>query len=205
MSCEWIPVVKDIVVAISAGGAAVIAYKGLGTWQRELKGRSEYQLAKDVIRSVYKVREAFKHVRNPVIMGYEYPKDMTTHSGHLKDELRYEGTAYVYETRWKKMDEAFSELEEKNLEALVEWGSDYQDTIVALRRCRGELLMAIQDMLARYKNPHEENWKNREQQTEERSVLYHIGEDSIHDKFTPDINTAIMLFEEWLRPHVSRN
>ena len=205
MSCEWLPIVRDIVVAVSAGGAAFIAYKGLDTWQKELKGKSEYQLAKDVLRSVYKVREAFKHVRHPAIFGYEYPKDMTDHTGHLKHECRYDGTTHVYEKRWEKMDEAFSELEEKNLEALVEWGSEHQDTIVPLRKCRGELLMAIQDMLGRYKNPHEKNWKNREEQSEERSVLYHAGEDSKYDKFTPEINSAVDLFEKWLRPHVSRS
>jgi hypothetical protein len=205
MSCEWIPIVKDIVVAISAGGVAYIAYKGLGTWQKELKGKSEYQLAKDVLRSVYKIREVFKHVRNPAIFGYEYPEDMTDHTGHLKNECHYEGTAHVYETRWKKMDEAFIEIEEKNIEALVEWGSEYQDVIIPLRKCRGELLMAIQYMLARYKNPHEKNWKNTEEQAREQSVLYHSSEDSKYDKFTPEINSAVDLFEKWLRPHVSRD
>ncbi|EGQ7764567.1 hypothetical protein QPB21_004659 [Vibrio alginolyticus] len=204
MSSTWLPIIKDIVVAGSAFGAAFIAYRGLSTWQRELKGKSEYQLAKDVLRSVYKVREAFKHVRNPAIMGYEYPEELTTHSGHLKSESRYEGNSHVYQERWKKMDAAFSELEELNLEALVEWGSEHQDKIVPLRRCRGELLMAIQDMLHRYKHPEEGNWKNKEEQANERSILYHLGDDSKHDKFTPEINSAIKLFEDWLRVYISR-
>ncbi|WP_345986983.1 hypothetical protein WCX18_07360 [Sulfurimonas sp. HSL1-2] len=204
MANECISIVKDIVVALSAAGAALIAYKGLSTWQRELKGKSEYQLAKDVLRSAYKVREAFKHVRNPAIYVYEYPEDMLDQIGQLKKEHRYAGTAHVYEVRWKKLDEAFAELEEKNLEALVEWGSEHQDTIVPLRKCRAELLIALQDLLARYKNPHQENWKNREEKANERSTLYHLGEESELDKFTPQINSAIELFEKWLRPHVSR-
>lgn len=205
MSCELISVVKDIVVAISAATATYIAFKGLGAWQRELKGKSEYQLAKDVLRSVYKVREAFKHIRNPMIMSYEYPEEMRSHTGHLKEENRYEGTLHVYEGRWKLMTDAFKELEDRNLEALVEWGSEYQNTIVPLRKCRGELLMAVQDTVGRYKNPHEENWKSRGEMAEEKSILYYLGEDSEHDKFTSEINAAIELFEQWLRPHVSRN
>jgi hypothetical protein len=205
MSCEWVAVTKDIVIAISAATAAVIAFKGLGTWQKELKGKSEYQLAKDVLRSVYKVREAFKIIRNPMIMSYEYPEEMRSHTGHLNEENRHEGTLHVYEERWKPMTDAFKELEDKNLEALVEWGSKYQDTIVPLRKCRAELLMATQDMLARYKNPHNDTWKNREEKAQEKSVLYHMGENSEFDKFTPDINAAIELFEQWLRPHISRN
>ena len=43
-----------------------------------------------------------------------------------------------------------------------------------------------------------------EEKAEERSVLYHIGEDSKHDKFTPEINEAIQEFENWLRPHIKK-
>ncbi|SMN17391.1 hypothetical protein CRYPA_1576 [uncultured Candidatus Thioglobus sp.] len=61
------------------------------------------------------------------------------------------------------MDEAFSELEEIYLEALVEWGSEFQNNIIDLRKCRGELLVAIQQLLSRYKDPDEENWMNEEE------------------------------------------
>ena len=120
---------KDIVVGISAASAAYLAYLGLNTWQRELKGKSEYTLAKNTLHAVYKVREAFKHVRHPAIYQYEYPTEMTTNTGHLAQENNYEGTSHVYKERWKKIDDAFKELEDIYLEALVEWGSEHQDII----------------------------------------------------------------------------
>ncbi|KZN44037.1 hypothetical protein [Pseudoalteromonas luteoviolacea] len=203
MGCEWLTPVKDIIVAFCAIGAASIAYKGLNTWQKELKGKSEYQLAKDVLKSVYKVQEAFKHVRHPAIMGYEYPSDMINNTGHLKDDSRYEGTAHVYTERWKKMDEAFAELEALHLDALVEWGNEHQDKIIELRKLRGELLAAIQDYLHRFKNPHEENWKNTDERKEEISVMYYSGGE--HDKFTPKIEAAVSVFDDWLRPYISRD
>ena len=122
---EWIAplagFVKDIVIAISAATTAFFAYKGVDTWRKELKGKSEYQLAKDVLRAVYKVREAFKAVRNPLIMTHEYPDEMKHVNGHLKSESFHEGTLYVYQERWKQMNDAFIELENKYLEAVVEW------------------------------------------------------------------------------------
>ena len=119
---QWIGAIKDILVGLSAVGAAVFAYLGLNAWRKELKGKSEYQLAKDILKSVYKAREAFKHVRHIMIFQYEYPEDMLGPHGYLKPEHDYEGTAHVYETRWKVMDEAFKELEEYHLLAQVEWG-----------------------------------------------------------------------------------
>lgn len=199
---ECITAIKDVLVGLSAVFAAVFAYLGLSAWRKELKGKAEYQLAKDVLKSVYRVREAFKHVRNPIIYQYEYPEEMRDHHSNLKKEQDYEGTAYVYEKRWEVMVEAFGELEEHHLEAQVEWGPEFQDVIKKLRSCRIELLIAIEQMLERKKNPRERALTSAEESAEERSVLYHLGSDSKHDKFTPQIDEAINDFEEWLRPHI---
>ena len=201
---ECITAGKDILVAASAASAAFFAYLGLSAWRKELKGKSEYQLAKDVLKSVYKVREAFKHVRNPAIFQYEYPNELKHHHGHLKEENRHEGTAHVYQERWKKMDEAFSELESYHLEAQVEWGPEFQDVIKDLRSCRAELLVAIQRMLERMKDTQDREILSVDERAEERSVLSHLGTESKHDKFTPDIDAAIGKFETWLRPHIKK-
>ncbi len=202
---EWIAplttFVKDIVVAVSAATVAFLAYQGVDTWRKELKGKSEYELAKNVLLAVYQVREAFKYVRNPLIMTYEYPEEMTHANGHLRSELRYEGMQHVYQERWKQMTVAFTALENKNLEALVEWGSEHQSVINPPRKCRTQLLIAIHDMLGRDK--YQDNWETTKRQTQddERSIL-HMYEDPNLDKFTPEINAAIQLFENWLRPHL---
>lgn len=198
----WISAGKDSLLGVSAVTATIFAYLGLSAWRKELKGKAEYQLAKDVLKSVYKVREAFKHIRNPAIYQYEYPEDMTDHHGHLKREYKYEGTAYVYEKRWEIMHDAFKELEEHHLNAQVEWGSKFQDIIVELRSCRVKLQISIQQILERKKNPEFNQAMTKEEKAEETSVLYYGGEDSKYDKFTPEVNEAIDKFEKWLRPHV---
>lgn len=201
IASPWITAAKDVLLGAAAAATAIFAYLGLSAWRKELKGRSEYDLAKRVLKAVYRVREAFKIVRNPAIFQYEYPEEMRDFHGHLKREHDYEGTFRVYEKRWERMDESFKELEELHLEAQVEWGPEYQSVIVNLRRCRSELLLAIQQLLRRKKNPGEEPTKAVEL-AEERSVLYHIGGDTEQDKFTPKIDAAVHEFENWLRPHV---
>lgn len=199
----WVTLAKDVLLGGAAVAAAVFAYLGLSAWRTELKGQAEYRLAKDVLKSVYKVRDAFMHVRNPVIFSYEFPEEMRNYHGHLKHEDDYAGTAHVYMQRWKAMDEAFRELEEHHLDAQVEWGPEFQSVIVKLRACRGELLLAIQRMLERKKNPRDVPETTVEKRAEERSVLYHVGSDSEFDKFTPEIEEAIKDFERWLRPHIT--
>lgn len=199
---QWITAGKDIVLGLSAASAAIFAYLGLSAWKKELKGKAEYQLAKDVLKSVYRVREAFKIVRNPAIYQYEYPEELQGHHGHLKPESDYEGTAHVYEKRWESMVKAFSELEEQHLDAQVEWGSEFQNKIVRLRTCRVDLMIAIQQMLERKKNPRAGAPNTAEEQSEKRSVLYNLGTESKYDKFTPEIDEAINEFEQWLRPYI---
>src|SRR6266849_2208520 len=199
MAGPWIAAVKDVLLGVAAAATALFAYLGLSAWRNELKGKSEYELAKRVLKAVYRVREAFKTVRNPAIYEYEFPEEMRDFHGHLKPEHDYEGTLRVYEKRWEKMDQPFKELEELHLEAQVEWGPEHQDVIVNLRRCRSEVLLAIQQMLRHKKNPREEPSKAAEL-AEKRSVLYHSGGDQ--DKFTPQIDAAIGEFEKWLRPRV---
>lgn len=200
---NWITIAKDVVVGLAAASAAIFAYLGLDAWRKELKGKAEYELAKDVLKSAYRVREAFKHVRNPAIFQYEYPPNMTDHHGHLKKEHNYDGISHVYETRWKKMDDAFRELEEHHLAAQVEWGSEFQDVIMKLRSCRAELLVTIQQFIERKKNVYPGSQNTAEEFAKERSVLYHSGNDSKYDKLTPQIDEAVAEFEKWLRPHIT--
>lgn len=204
MACEVaeiVSAVSDAIVAIAAIAAAVFAYIGLTAWKKQLKGGAEYQLAKEVLKAVYRVREAFKVVRNPAIFSYEYPEEMRSPSGNLKPEHRLEGTEYVYKKRWEDMAASFKELEELHLQAQVEWGPQFQERIVKLRHCRIELQMAIADLLEGYSGKRK-NMSSSQESREVRSVLYWTDSDE-HDKFTPQINEAISEFEGWLRPKVS--
>lgn len=194
-------VAKDAMLGTAAAATATCAYLGLSAWRNELKGKSEYELAKKVLKAVYRVRDAFKTVRNPIIFKYEYPENMQDSHGQLKHEYEYEGTLRVYAKRWEKMEVSFNELEELHLEAQVEWGAGLQNKIIALRQCKAELQLAIHYLLRQKKNPLEQPTKAA-QLAEERSVLEHIDSDTELDIFTPQINAAIDEFENWLRPYV---
>lgn len=66
---EWqgrISLIKDIVtilVALVGGGVAIY---GLISWKRQLKGKTEYELARRVLRAVYRLRDAIRGIRNPL-------------------------------------------------------------------------------------------------------------------------------------------
>jgi hypothetical protein len=194
---------SEQIKALTAVTAATLAFVGLRTWRLQLKGTAEYTLAKEVLKAAYRVREAFKHVRNPAIFSYEYPESMREETGHLKDQFRAEGTAHVYEERFKVLNDAFRVLEDRTLDAKVEWGSHFAVLIMPLRKLRAELLMAVQDHVQAIKPGRERRRTTVDEMREARSVMYYLGEDQNElDRFTPETNGAIAEFEKRLRPIV---
>src|SRR5215212_10812739 len=66
---EWqsyLSFIKDLVTVFATVIGGGIAIYGLVAWKRQLRGRTEYELARRVLRAVYKVRDAIQGVRNPL-------------------------------------------------------------------------------------------------------------------------------------------
>src|SRR5436190_17833583 len=83
---EYTKIGQNVILALCAIATVLIAFFGLKTWRKELKGKSEYIKAKEVLKAVYKVRTAFMHVRNPSVYSHEYPEEMRSEQGYLKGE-----------------------------------------------------------------------------------------------------------------------
>lgn len=181
-----------------------IAIYALNLWKFQLKGTAEYKLAKDLLKAVYRVREAFKHVRHPAIWEYEYPEGMRGRNGAAKEENKHEAHEHAYNERFKVLDEAFRNLEDLTLDAQVEWGLGFVN-VMPLRKCRSELLITILRYLSDLKNPTEQCASTAAENKHNLQVMYYLeGSKSGPDEFTKEINSAIMLYENCLRPIIGK-
>ena len=192
------------IVALAAALAAVSAYLGIRAWRAELKGKSEYDLAKKLLKAVYKVREAFYNVRFIGVYQYEYPEEMKGPSGHLKKEFEYEGTKYVYEARWKILQDAFRELADLNLDAQVEWGSEFQEITKPMSGCHSDLYIALWGFLDGKKNPSAWEAMSNEERKKIESKIFYYGRDPNQEKFQSQVDAAIKGFEDRLRPIIGK-
>ncbi len=68
-------IIKDIVISIAAATTAIVAYKGLEKWHKELKGKANFDVALSLIKSTYKLRDKIESCRSPFIPANEFPKD----------------------------------------------------------------------------------------------------------------------------------
>ena len=68
---EAISLVSEVVVAIAVAVGSYVAWKGLGAWKQQLKGRADHELARRILVLLYKYRDAIDGGRNPAIWGHE--------------------------------------------------------------------------------------------------------------------------------------
>lgn len=201
---EWIPIAKDVVLTGAALVAGYVGLMGLGAWRRQLKGNTEYDLAKQLLKSVYELREAIATVRHP-FMQYSQEPDMPEEK--LKElsekEKQWHAMAQAYQKRWEPVPKAKSALDTTLLEAEVVWGKNIVEKVSPLNELIGELLWAIQDHLeamnpnVHYDNPGAEEIKKR------RETMYARGNVD-RDDYKKKLESVIAGIENELKPHIEQ-
>lgn len=144
---ELLGFVREIVVMAAAGTGAVVAVLGLRTWRHQIKGKTEYDLARRLLRAAYEVREEFNRVFNPVMLGGEIATAYEEAEVDPADEKRRAEVVYSY--RWRFLQRALDALNVESLEAEVLWGPKADELLSPLRKCASELWAALNEYVIR--------------------------------------------------------
>ncbi len=180
--------IKDIVTIIAASIASWVAITGLNTWKKQLKGKTDYELARRYLRSIYKIRDAIKYVRNPFISIDEIFSALKESGMALEDYAdRQKSNRAVYALRWKKVVAAGSDISVELLEAQVSWGVEAINIQKDLDVCYRELFASLKLFL----EGHELKGQ--------RDIIYDMGDE---DEFNKKMTQAIQRIEDYLRPHL---
>lgn len=196
-------VTRDIIVALSAVAASVVAFLGLNAWRRKLKGTTEYRMALKSLRAVYALRQAVADARSRLTFPPEWKVPLSQTNG--PEESRVIEEAQAYRERMARVSEARSELLLVQQEALAVWGE-------RAKECLRDIFEAIDDMFVTRDLYFEEEIirarkKDREGKETERDVanlvmrrvLYsNLGKDG-NDAFGERIDRAVAKAEEFYR------
>lgn len=199
-------IVKDVVLTCSGVIGAYVALKGLSTWNRQLKGSIEYDLARRLLRSAYQLREAIKGVRHPFMWSEEMPlPDAEKAASMSADVIRYSGLASAYQVRWDKVAAVRTNLQTDMVEAEVLWGRVIYDRYTPMFELQNELYRDVHSYLGLC-NPNElpamKEALTKARQAR-RQVLYDLSSDELDD-FSKEVNLAIWKIEEYLKPHLRK-
>ncbi len=182
--------VTSILSTLATIAGVVLAIIGFSTWKDQLKGKTNYDLARRYLRSVYRMRDAIKFVRNPFIPLSEIESSIKL-SGINIDENDYRANQIVYNERWKKVIEAESDLKLERWEAEVSWGKQAIEIEKDFHQCIIELLTAL---TVYFDRDIEISMRGKY-----RDLIYDVGE---NDPFNKRMEQAILKIENFLSPHI---
>lgn len=200
---DIISIIKDIALAIAAcvtGGVAII---GLNTWQRELKGRANFDVARQLAKSMYILRDQITYCRSPITVAQEFPNDYQ--GGLAKHTNAEEGDAWahLYKNRWELVGKAVQDFDTASLEAEALWGHDVKVQCTKLRDCVRDLRVDI-DMFIKNKYNGGESFKDIGFANRIESGIWDVTSKDKDNELTQRINTTITGIEAFLIPHLSR-
>ena len=200
---DWVSIAKDITTALAAVVGATVATLGLNAWKKQLRGKTDYELARRLLRAVYKVRDFIPQVRSPMIFDGE--KDEAIGEAKLSPEALKENYAAqssyaVYRKRWSKLLEAVGDLDVELLEAEVSWGKPIKDKVDSLKKLVALLRWSIQVHLSQKQQP--QLHPSKEQLNEVNRVLFDLSEEAKPDSYSLELDKAVGAIEMLLQPHL---
>ena len=202
----YLTALKDFLTSLSLVVAGVVAIAGLRTWRRQLKGTTEYELARRVVKAAYRLRDAIDKLRSPLITAAETASALKETGIEItaKDPNPHAAQSYaVYQVRWKPIADAFHDLELEALEAEALWGRTVRDTIMDLRRSVNKLFSALDLILRQESNP-DAGILDRPTREAFEKIIYRMSEKQEDDPYSLDLLNRIAAIEELMKPHLSR-
>ncbi len=137
-------VIKDLVLTCGGIVGIYVALRGLNTWNRQLRGSSEYDLSRRVLRAVYRHRNALKNVRNPAIWVNEQPQPPEEEAKKMdSQQIHFYGVSGAYQKRWDRVVEVRTELQAELIEAEVLWGDTLNVLIDPINKLERELFITL--------------------------------------------------------------
>ena len=184
---------KDVVSIVGTIGALTIGGLGLFTWRRQLRGTSEYEVAKKAILKTYEVQQALQSVRNPMLY---LSKEEVEAGRRLEEEQR------IYSERMTYLNEKWAELQTIRLESRVIWGKEAQDSFNEIQQRIGNLRGAIWLhfwMKGAYAGPGATVDNSPERVRENDKIVYFTSEE---DEFSQQIADSTANVEKFFGPKV---
>lgn len=182
---DW-SITRDVFSIIGTVGAIVIGALGLFTWRRQLRGTSEYELAKKAILKTYEVQQAIQSVRNPMIY---LSKEEIEAGRRLEEEQR------IYNERMAHLYDKWAELQTIRLEAKVIWHDGDHKVFDELHQRIGNMRAAIWLhfwMKGAYAGPGATVDNNLERRMENDKIVYYSSDD---DEFSLKIAMSVKCIE----------
>ena len=186
--------VANVVTAVATCCAVFVAGFGLKTWKRELKGRADFDAARQMAKATYSLRDAMTGYRSPLWLNHEFP------NGDTKSPESY---VVVFQNRSRSVADASSTFDTAMLEAEALWGSTARERGSLLKNCVHRLFVATAAFVDDKRANGEHFKADHKFGMDMRSVVSGMLDDE-KNVLSTEISQAVSAIEELLKPHLTR-
>jgi hypothetical protein len=144
---QWLSIISDSFLGLSAIVVAVVAIIGLYAWRRELKGRVLFDVARNIIRLSIELKDNFEWARFPV-----GSSDESTNRQKAANESESESQMRdLWHARWNRLKpvvanlQALQEMDWEIQALLGEKSKQISSAIKMYRECYADLNTAISE------------------------------------------------------------
>ena len=196
---NYLVMLRELVLTISAGTGAVVAICGLNTWRSQLKGGAHFETARRLMLAVYRVRDALQSVREPFMSSGEQEEALRVRSDDQRatseTDRSASGFRAAYTARWQRFAAAKSEYDLELLAAEVLWASELKAASGKLEAVVRELYAALFSYLE-FRGHLADSGIGAVEFNRIRKLVFRQPEG---DRFSEDLIDAVSGFEEILR------
>ena len=195
----YISIAKDWLTLIIAGCGVWVAWQGLRTWRRQLKGTSQFDVAKRLMLKVYQIKQDIEYCRSSVRKISIFTHNEDGKPIPEREQLRYSSDREM-KSRFKYTLKTISEMD------FLLFGSE----IILDKKLRElfqpieEVCYVLRDSIEEYtedynqKNGRFRDDEERNRYRELRQIIYSRKGDAIQTK----VDSAVREIEKFIKPYV---
>lgn len=97
--------IKDIILIIGSITSTFLVFRSYSKWKKEHKGKIKYELCRNILKTVFTLRDDFKSVRSPLSFAHELMPGYKP--GESKES---ENLSYIFNNRFKVLYDSCNSL-----------------------------------------------------------------------------------------------
>jgi hypothetical protein len=176
----------DLIVGLATLGVAVYALK---VWKKQLLGTDKYTLLKNILKSIYKIEEEIRSVRNPMVF---YNQEDVDKSSKIDVEKE------IYNKRFNGLVKEYLELKPLLMESKLHWDREKIDNLFnPLQSIVGELRGGIW-MFFHIKESYNPKEIEKSAREENNNLIYDVSSKDKLDDFSKKVNDIVKNIEKFI-------
>lgn len=196
----WLSFAKDVVTLGVAVVGVCVACKGLKTWQRQLKGSSQFDVAKRLMLKVYLIRQEIESCRSPIryVTFIEYDDEGNAIPA---SQQQYEAIKKDMWDSFSGVGKAFNEIELLLVESDIVLDKKIRELFKPIKKICFKLRVSIREYL-NLLEPKKIQQRAAELTAKRSEELEKIIYAEDGDEIQTQVDSAVAEIEEFIRPYI---